>query len=191
MKIDESQLKRIGEQFGEFLAERFNQSLSHAVAVMKVDDDYAEVEEFDGDAPIRVPLMCLNAGSAVLKVKPKQYSTAIILYTEGDVNRPIFVGFTEVEEITVVVGESSVKVTDGLIEFNGGEHKGMVLADKLTDRLNKLQGEIEQIQAAISGHTHSYVTPTGNPAPTSTPTYSKVPVSRFDVSEYANDKITQ
>lgn len=185
MKIDESQLKRIGEQFGEFLAERFNQSLSHTVTVMKVDDDYAEVEEFDGDAPIRVPLMCLNAGSAVLKVKPKQYSTAIILYTEGDVNRPIFVGFTEVEEITVVVGESSVQITNDVIKFNGGD-TGMVFADKLTERLNKLQGEIEQIQTAIMAHTHP--TPSGV---SGTPTYTKATVSRFDASEYANDKITQ
>lgn len=189
MRIDESQLKRIGEQFGEFLAERFNQSLSHAVTVRKVDDDYAEVEEFDGDAPIRVPLMCLNAGSAVLKVKPKQYSTAIILYTEGDVNRPVFVGFTEVEEITIVVGESSVKITDGLIEFNGGENKGMVLVEKLTERLNKLQGEIEQIQTAIATHTHTYSPATAGT--TATPAYARVTVSRFDASEYANNKITQ
>lgn len=189
-RLDEGSLKRIGEQFGAYLSERINQALSHTVVVLKVTDEYADVAEFDDDPPIRVPLMCLNAGSAVLKVKPKQYSTAIILYTEGDVNRPVFVGFTEVEEITVSVGESSVQITNDVIKFNGGDI-GMVFADKLTDRLNKLQGEIEQIQTAISGHTHPYVIAPNVAATTSPPTYSKVLVSRFDASEYANDKITQ
>jgi hypothetical protein len=80
-------------------------------------------------------------------------------------------------------------VENKLIEFNRGENKGMVLVEKLTDRLNKLQGEIERIQTAIATHTHTY-----SPAAagtTAAPAYTRVTVSRFDVSEYANDKITQ
>ncbi|MBQ5596391.1 MAG: hypothetical protein IIU75_04870 [Rikenellaceae bacterium] len=190
MRIDESQLKRIGEQFGEFLAERFNQSLSHTVTVMKVDDDYAEVEEFDGDAPIRVPLMCLNAGSAVLKVKPKQYSTAIILYTEGDVNRPVFVGFTEVEEITVVVGESSVKITDGLIEFNGGENKGMVLAESVKDKLNKIEDDINALKSAMSSWT-PVPNDGGASLKAATSTWFAQRLVSTQLSDIENDKITQ
>lgn len=190
MKIDESQLKRIGEQFGEFLAERFNQSLSHAVTVRKVDDDYAEVEEFDGDAPIRVPLMCLNAGTAVLKVKPKQYSTAIILYTEGDVNRPVFVGFTEVEEINVVVGESSVKITDGLIEFNGGENKGMVLAESVKDKLNKIENDINALKSAIASWT-PVPSDGGASLKVATSTWYAQRLVSTQLSDIENDKITQ
>lgn len=190
MKIDESQLKRIGEQFGEFLAERFNQSLSHTVTVMKVDDDYAEVEEFDGDAPIRVPLMCLNAGSAVLKVKPKQYSTAIILYTEGDVNRPVFVGFTEVEEINVVVGESSVKIIDGLIEFNGGENDGLVLSQKAVDRLNVIERDINTLKTAFATWV---VSPTdgGGALFNLTKSWAAQRLTETVLSDIENDKITQ
>lgn len=189
MKIDESQLKRIGEQFGEFLAERFNQSLSHTVTVMKVDDDYAEVEEFDGDAPIRVPLMCLNAGSAVLKVKPKQYSTAIILYTEGDVNRPIFVSFTEVEEINVVVGKSSVQITNDVIKFNGGD-TGMVFADKLTNRLNKIENDINALKSAIASWT-PIPSDGGASLKVATSTWFAQRLVSTQPSDIENDKITQ
>jgi len=190
MKLDEKRLKQIGEQFGAQLTNVIGNAMLHSVEVGKVEETYAEVYEFEGDAPIRVPLLALNAGTAMLKVLPKEGSTALILYANGRVEKPVFVGFTEVEEINVVVGESSVQITNDVIKFNGGDI-GMVFADKLTDRLNKLQGEIEQIQAAISSHTHPYVLATGNPATTSPPTYSKVPVSQFDASEYANDKITQ
>lgn len=186
MKLDEKRLKQIGEQFGAQLINVIDSALLHSVEVSKVEETYAEVYEFEGDAPIRVPLLVLNAGAAMLKVLPKEGSTALILYANGRVEKPIFVGFTEVDEINVSVGESSVNITDGLIEFNGGENKGMVLVKKLTERLNKLQEEIEQIQTAIIAHTHP--TPSGE---SGTPTYTKATISRFDVSEYANDKITQ
>lgn len=189
MKIDESQVKRIGEQFGEFLAERFNQSLSHTVTVRKVEDDYAEVEEFDGDAPIRVPLLCLNAGSAVLKVKPKQDSTAIILYTEGDVNRPIFVGFTEVEEINVMVGESSVQITNDVIKFNEGD-TGMVFADKLTDRLNKIENDINALKSAIASWT-PVPSDGGASLKVATSTWCAQRLVSTQLSDIENDKITQ
>lgn len=191
MKLDEKRLKQIGEQFGAQLTSVIDSAMLHSVEVGRVDETYAEVYEFEGDAPIRVPLLALNAGAAMLKVIPKEGSTALILYANGRVEKPIFVGFTEVDEINVSVGESSVKITDEQIEFNGGENKGMVLVEKLTERLNKLREEIEQIQTAISTHTHPYVTAAGASATTSPPTYTKATVSRFDTSEYANDKITQ
>lgn len=186
MKLDEKRLKQIGEQFGAQLTSVIDSAMLHSVEVGRVDETYAEVYEFEGDAPIHVPLLALNAGTAMLKVLPKEGSTALILYANGRVEKPIFVGFTEVDEVNVSVGESSVKITDGLIEFNGGENKGMVLVEKLTERLNKLQGEIEQIQTAIMAHTHP--TPSGT---SGTPTYTKATVSHFDASEYTNDKITQ
>lgn len=190
MRLDETQLKRIGEQFGEFLAERFNQSLSHTVTIKRVDEDYAEVEEFEGDAPIRVPLMCLNAGTAVLKIKPKQDTTAIILYTEGDVGRPIFVGFTEVDEINVSVGESTVKITDGLIEFNGGENKGMVLVESVKDRLNRIEDDINSLKTAMTSWTP--VPQDGGAAlKGATASWASQRLVNTQVSDIENDKITQ
>lgn len=152
MALDEKQLERIGEQFGEYIAQRMREGIARVGVIIDVDDTYATFSEWSDDAPIRVPLMCLNAGSAVLKVKPKQYSTAIVLYANGQPSLPIFVGFTEVDEINVVVGESSVKITDGRIEFNGGD-TGMVFADKLTDRLNKIENDINALKSAIASWT--------------------------------------
>ena len=149
-RLDEGSLKRIGEQFGAYLSERINQALSHTVVVLKVTDEYADVAEFDDDPPIRVPLLCLNAGSATLKIKPTVYSTAVILYTEGDVNRPVFVGFTEVDEIVVRVGESSVQISDKQIVFNEGEKSGLVLADKLKDKLNAIENDLNSLKAIFS-----------------------------------------
>lgn len=183
--MDNTRLKQIGEEFGQAVAELVNRGLVRIGTVESTDESFANIVLTDGDKPIRVPLQLLKLEKALLRIKPKKDSTVAVLFVEGAKNMPMLIGLTEVEEYKLQVGESSIRVEDKLIEFNGGD-VGMVLADKLTDRLNKLQSEITQIQTAIMAHTHP--TPSGA---SGTPTYTKVTVSRFDVSEYANDKITQ
>jgi hypothetical protein len=192
MRIDEAGLMRIGSQFGEALAERFSRVSLHSVGVQSVTDEYADVYEFEGDALIRVPLLCLGSESALVKVKPKTGSTAIIAYVDGDITRPVFVSVTEVDEIDIAVGESTVEITKDVIKFNGGD-VGMVFADKLTKRLNQLKDEISQLQNKFLSHTHLSAAPS---TPTSVPTASTPPTTpvvftEFVDSDYANDKITQ
>lgn len=190
MRLDEKRLKQIGEQFGVQLTEVIGNAMLHSVEVGKVEETYAEVYEFEGDAPIRVPLLALNAGAAMLKVLPKEGSTALILYANGRIEKPIFIGFTEVDEINVSVGESTVKVTDGLIEFNGGENKGMVLVESITDRLNKIEDDINSLKTAMTSWTP--VPQDGGAAlKGATASWASQRLVNTQVSDIENDKITQ
>lgn len=188
MKYDETLLKQIGEEFGSAISELVNRGITRIVTVKKVEDEFAEVEDFEGDPLLRVPLRFLNIGTTVLKVVPKTDTTAAIVLLEGGANTPYFVGFSEVESTELLVGESSVLVESDKITFNGGENNGLVIVGKLTERLNKLQSEIDAIQNAITAHTHAC--PTGGGTTTAT-TYAKVNVSKFQDSDYENEKIVQ
>lgn len=190
MRLDEKRLKQIGEQFGVQLTEVIGNAMLHSVEVSKVEETYAEVYEFEGDAPIRVPLLALNAGAAMLKVLPKEGSTALILYANGRVEKPIFVGFTEVDEINVSVGESSVKITNGCIKFNGGENKGMVLAESVKDRLNKIENDINALKSAIASWT-PVPSDGGASLKVATSTWFAQHLVSTQLSDIENDKITQ
>lgn len=100
------------------------------------------------------------------------------------------------DEITLTLDTASVRIAKDIIEFNGGTLGDLVVIQKLTDRLNKLQGEIDRIQSAISSHTHVYIDSKGQGAtPVSSVTnpasYSKVTLTNVQNSDYNNEKITQ
>lgn len=190
MALDEKQLERIGEQFGEYLAQRMREGIARVGVITDVDDTHATFSERSDDAPIRVPLMCLNAGSAVLKVKPALSSTAIVLYANGQPSLPIFVGFTEVDEINVVVGESSVKITNDAITFNGGKNDGLVLSQKAVDRLNAIERDINTLKTAFATWV---VAPTDGGAAlfSLTKSWAAQRLTETVLSDIENDKIMQ
>lgn len=74
--------------------------------------------------------------------------------------------------------------------FNNGTQDGMVLINQLTGRLNNLVSQINEIQSAISSHTHLY-NEDGVLYPTEPATYSRVDVSSFNKSDYENTVIKQ
>lgn len=190
MKYDETLLKQIGEEFGSAVAELVNRGITRIVTVKKVEDNFAEVEDFEGDPLLRVPLRFLNIGTTVLKIVPKVDTTAAIVLLEGGANTPYFVGFSEVESTELLVGDSSVLVESDKITFNGGENKGMVLVEKLIDRLNDIENDINDLKTAFSGWT---------PAPQDGGAALKGAVSSWSgsrltpsqVSDIENEKIVQ
>lgn len=94
----------------------------------------------------------------------------------------------------MTVGNSKVRMTPDLIELNEGSLDGLVIVGKLTERLNKLQQQIDQIQSAIASHTHTVSTaggPTAQTGTTTGTTYSRVSVDKFNNSDYENEKIKQ
>lgn len=78
--------------------------------------------------------------------------------------------------------------------MNEGSLDGLVIVGKLTERLNRLQQQIEAIQSAIASHSHLVATSgsaTQQVGNTTTTTYAKVNVDSFDNSDYENEKIKQ
>ncbi len=211
MLIDDKKIEEAGELFGRQITALVATALSQAVTVedVNLDSNYAKVSFFEGDSPISVPLSVLNIKGATLRVVPTKGSTAIIERIDGNLNTPRFVGFSQIDSIIferskssftfsvdpdddtkdyvdAVVGDSSIRISSDEITFNGGENGGLVLVGKLTERLNKLQNEIDQIQTNILAHTHA--TPAG---PTTATTYTKVVLSQVQDGDYENEKIKQ
>lgn len=184
MKIDEKELQRIGEQFAVTLANLIGKNAIRSVKVEKVDGD--TIIATRGDVTFRVRPALFGQTDKFLAVYPKVGSTAAIAYINGDSSTPYIVACTEIDRVAIKVGESTIGVEGDTITFNGGENGGMVLVEKLTDKLNQLQREIDAIQTAIAAHSHG--TPVG--ATTGT-VYTRVNVSGFNASDYENDKIKQ
>ena len=204
-----------GGEFGTFLAQMFSTVRTVLVTVKEVDtaSGVAQVYLFEEDKTFPVPLSLYGTEEYGTVCVPTEGSAALITYIDGDLNRPVFVGVSEVDkwefkrgqtvvtfttdpddsskdEVGVIVGNSKVRITPDLIEMNEGTLNGLVIVGKLTERLNKLQRQINQIQTAISSHTHTVTTTAGAGNTTST-TYSQVTVDQFSNSDYENEKIKQ
>lgn len=99
------------------------------------------------------------------------------------------------EEVNIDADGSTVTMKKDLIEFNGGSLGPLVDIGKLTQRLNKLQSEIDTINTNIMSHTHTVTgsSATGGPVTgnTASTTYTKANISTFKDDDYKNDKITQ
>lgn len=203
-----------GGAFGAFLAQMFYTVRTVLVTVKSVDEanGVAQVYLFEEDKTFPVPLSLYGTEEYGMVHVPTEGSAALITFIDGDINRPIFVGISEIDkwafkrnetaitfttdpdEVNVTVGNSKVRITPDLIEMNEGSLDGLVIVGKLTERLNRLQQQIEAIQSAIASHSHLVATSgsaTQHVGNTTTTTYAKVNVDSFDNSDYENEKIKQ
>lgn len=203
-----------GGAFGAFLAQMFSTVRTVLVTVKSVDEanGVAQVYLFEEDKTFPVPLSLYGTEEYGMVHVPTKGSAALITFIDGDINRPVFVGISEIDkwafkrnetaitfttdpdEVNVTVGNSKVRITPDLIEMNEGSLDGLVIVGKLTERLNRLQQQIEAIQSAIASHSHLVATSgsaTQQVGNTTTTTYAKVNVDSFDNSDYENEKIKQ
>ena len=203
-----------GGAFGAFLAQMFYTVRTVLVTVKSVDEanGVAQVYLFEEDKTFPVPLSLYGTEEYGMVHVPTEGSAALITFIDGDINRPVFVGISEIDkwafkrnetaitfttdpdEVNVTVGNSKVRITPDLIEMNEGSLDGLVIVGKLTERLNRLQQQIEDIQSAIASHSHLVATSgsaTQQVGNTTTTTYAKVNVDSFDNSDYENEKIKQ
>lgn len=203
-----------GGAFGAFLAQMFYTVRTILVTVKSVDEanGVAQVYLFEEDKTFPVPLSLYGTEEYGMVHVPTEGSAALITFIDGDINRPVFVGISEIDkwafkrnetaitfttdpdEVNVTVGNSKVRITPDLIEMNEGSLDGLVIVGKLTERLNRLQQQIEAIQSAIASHSHLVATSgsaTQQVGNTTTTIYAKVNVDSFDNSDYENEKIKQ
>lgn len=203
-----------GGAFGAFLAQMFYTVRTVLVTVKSVDEanGVAQVYLFEEDKTFPVPLSLYGTEEYGMVHVPTEGSAALITFIDGDINRPVFVGISEIDkwafkrnetaitfttdpdEVNVTVGNSKVRIAPDLIEMNEGSLDGLVIVGKLTERLNRLQQQIEAIQSAIASHSHLVATSgsaTQQVGNTTTTTYAKVNVDSFDNSDYENEKIKQ
>lgn len=212
-KIDEAVLTRIGQQFGEKIAALVSANAAYAVTVERVDDTFAYVTTFGGDTATSVSLRVLNVENSMLKVIPSVGSVAVVTNINGNKETGMFLAFSSVDKIefvsgsikvsssvdpdnadndtvTVSIGESSIQVTRDEIVFNGGNNKGLVLADKLVNRLNYIENSINSLKRVFSSWV---VAPSdGGAALKALATaWASDTLSTTKANDFTNDKIKQ
>lgn len=184
--------------------------------VESVDKDAMTMEVSVGSSVIikDVSLVSVLGGSGSLLSIPAVGSLVVLGFINGVTSLPFPLVFTELDSVTlkhdleseedviftdkqqffVKRGASSLKIENDLISLNDGTLDGLVVVGKLTQRLNDLQSQIDQIQASISAHTHT-VTTTGSSSSqsggTTSTSYSKVTLTPVKNEDYENIKIKQ
>lgn len=212
--MDEEKIRLIGEQFGETLGRMFARCWQRTVTVTDVDtdNDIATVEVFEGET-LRVPLMLLKAETWCLKIRPTIGSTAVIAFLDGNLGAPHFVAFSEIDavqfqgsktsfgltfdpdddskdELQLSVGDSSVRMTSDVIEFNGGDNDGLVLASKLTSRMNNVENDLNDLKTVFTNWS-PVIQDGGASLKAQATSWASQRLQLTKDSDYTNDKITQ
>lgn len=99
----------------------------------------------------------------------------------------------DAEGIRIKTAKMSADINKEDIIFNGGELDGLVIIQKLTDKLNELKDTVNSLINAYNNHTHITTATVGTgPAGTISPTTSKTQTAKpFKKSDYENTKIKQ
>lgn len=99
----------------------------------------------------------------------------------------------DAEGIRIKTAKMSADINKEDIIFNGGELDGLVIIQKLTDKLNELKDTVNSLINAYNNHTHITTATVGiGPAGTISQTTSKAQTAKpFKKSDYENTKIKQ
>lgn len=142
--------------------------------VKSVQGDTTCTVDLDGLTVSDVRLRAVvNGENSKILVTPETGSYVLVADLAGDLSQLVVVGYSEVKKIEVD--------TDKII-FNGGDNKGLIKIEKLTQKLNDLV-------RTFNNHTHK-VNTTGGPTAQSGTTAIPSPASEFDKSFYEDTKIT-
>lgn len=150
--------------------------------VNAVDGDTCSVE-LDGLTLTDVRLRAVvNGENSKILVTPETGSYVLVADLAGDLSQLVVVGYSEVKKITI----DATAATDGIV-INGGNNKGLIKIEKLTQKLNELV-------RAFNHHTHTGTfsgTIGGSAAAGNIETITVSPsASNFDKSYYEDTKVT-
>lgn len=152
-------IKRIANGNGSFTC--------FTAKVTSVDGETCDVE-LEGMKLTDVRLRAvMNGEDSKILVTPKIGSHVLVVDLSGNLSQLAVVGYSEVEKI-------EINATDKII-FNGGNNKGLIQIEKLTQKLNELV-------ISINAHTHPV---SGNATGTMVNT-----LSTFRSSDYEDTNIT-
>ena len=76
------------------------------------------------------------------------------------------------------------------VEFNGGKKDGLININDLTDKLNNLVDEVNDLKDKFNGHVHQGTGYAGAALSIQPTTSTASAATKFDKSDYEDDKIT-
>lgn len=123
----------------------------HVCNVDSVDGSKCDVTPLSGVAPMKQVRLNADIGSDIgIVITPKKDTNVLVC----ELNKAdAFVAmYSEIDQITVKIGNSSALIKDGEISFNGGNFGGLVKVQELVNKINALE-------LAMDTHVHGGVTP--------------------------------
>ncbi len=99
---------------------------------------------------------------------PSKGSTVKVIFS--DLVQPFICQYGRIDKILFIVGNSTMQVVDGTIQFNNGELGGLAKIVVLTQKLNNLENLVNELIGNYNAHTHilTLSSGTGTAAPTTT-----------------------
>lgn len=125
-------------------------------------------------------------------------AAGVVLATDKIESAELIVGETsavlDADGLRVETSKMSVHINKEDIVFNGGELDGLVVIQKLTDKLNDLKDTVNDLINKYNSHIHTTTATVGPSAAVgviSPTTSSATPAKPFNKADYENTKIKQ
>lgn len=131
------------------IANRNRSLICEVCRVTKVDDFTCDVESLLTDADLPgVRLKADSASDEGIIIKPAVDSYVLVVYlTPTDA----FVAMADqIDEIWVKISDTTVKINKDEIVINGGDNKGLVKVEKLVERLNNVEDDVNNLKTVFS-----------------------------------------
>jgi len=135
--------------------------------VESVDEDAStcDVLIYGTDESLIIPDVNLQVGVCDgLQILPVVGSD--ILLITSTYNKPYIIGYSDVDKYYLQIGDSQMTINnDGTMQFNDGSYEGLVKVQELTDKLNNLENDINDLKTILQSVLTTPVNEPGNGAP--------------------------
>jgi hypothetical protein len=158
------------------------------------DKKTCEVDLGDGRVLPAVRLKSvIDDSNSGLTLKPKVGSVVLVAGVGEETEQAVLM-CNEIDAVQLVMQDVELTIEGGKVkvkaeewEFNGGNHKGMAVIDKIAARCNDFEKALKEIKTVFQSHTHN-VTGIGAPTEkTTSPLTYSVPNSKG--SDFENEKV--
>lgn len=130
----------------------------------------------------------IKEGGRTAVLYPKLESRVVVLKLAAQWQKAMLVQMGEVEEVNFSAGKRTLKVNDDAVELNGGKLGGMVVAEKLLAKLNKLEQLANDLLTAFNTHTHAE---TGGVTAVPSVLITSLPLAVTTIGEIENKEVLQ
>lgn len=117
-------------------------------------------------------------------------AVAVVLLTTEITKTIITIGETNIETdaegVRIDTAKMSAYINKEDIVFNGGNNEGLIIIQKLTDKLNELTQTVNDLISAYNTHTHVCAAPQ---SPSATTLSQANPAQQFNKSDYEDNKV--
>jgi hypothetical protein len=149
---------------------------SKIAKVTKVDGYRVDVDPVDGSAPILEALLTTQEATAGIVAIPKEGSLVVVTFTSNSG-----------AWVSLVNDPERIEITSPEIVFNGGDNKGLIIAQALKTEIDKLNSNFEKIKNVIA---NAPVTPNDGGASFKAALVSGLTFAKAEIDKTTNDKIT-